>query len=113
MKLKLTSENEPDHEHLALLFNLAVAAELKQSLRRSGLEKSEAWPMVESAVFDLAMLFDEGTFKVGGKVYKPRVAFMAEDGSLLDGAAEFGHLHEYATVFEDDLEATEDFSITT
>lgn len=111
MKIKMTTTDEPDHENLAQLFNLAVAVQLKESLKNAGLEQDEAWPIVTANVFDLAMLFDQGTFKINGKEYKPRIAFMTEDGKLLEGAAEFDYLHDYATIFEEDLEETHDFSI--
>lgn len=111
MKVILRMDREPDHENLAILFNLAVAARLRCSLLDAGLEEYEVWPIVQSAVFDLASMIDHGSINVNGKQFKPRIAFADDNGDLLPGAAEFSNLHEYGTVFEDDLKPTEEFSV--
>lgn len=112
MRLELTMPTEPDHEHLAMLFNYVIAAQLRSSLNYSGIPESEVWKIVDPLVFDIAMLFDDGVIQVNGKNYKMRLAFVDEKGNLLPDAAEFSHLHEYAVVEEDELEGDDNFSIS-
>lgn len=112
MNFQFRMESEPDHENMVIMWNQMVAAGLQQGLRDRNMDEAAIWPLVESLTFDLAMLLDDATFTINGKVYRPRIAFADEDGALLPGAAEFDYAHEYATVFEEDLHPTEDFSIT-
>jgi len=39
-------------------------------------------------VTELAYLFDEGEISMGGKTYRPRIAFVDDAGQVLPGAAE-------------------------
>ena len=111
MKMKVAMKNNVDHDSMAVLFNFAVAGQLKQSLMREGLEPSEVWPFVESAVFDLAMMFDQGKFEINGRVFRPRISFVSEDGNVLPGSADYDHLHDYGIVTEEDLEDQKGFSL--
>ena len=112
MKLKLKMPQEPDHEHLAMLINYAVAAELRSTLNFAGVSESDVWPIVENAVSSIACVFDQGTFEVNGKIYRPRVAFVDQSGNFLPGAESYGHLHDYAAIREDELEPSDEFSIS-
>ena len=49
---------------------------------------------VEGIVTELAYLFDEGEITLGGKRYRPRIAFVDESGQILPGAADLVTLHE-------------------
>lgn len=111
MKMTFTTDTENDHEAMAILWNLAVAADLKRSLAEAGAPSDMVWPLAEHAVFSLAMLMDHGEIIVNGRKYCPRIAFADEDGKLLDGAAEFDFLHEYAAVEQEELEPDENFRI--
>lgn len=111
MRMRVAMKNKVDHENMALLFNVALAGQLRQSLLRGGLETSEVWPFVESAVFDLAMLFDQGTIEVNGRVFRPRISFVSEEGNALPGSESFDHLHDYGAVEEDDLKEQTGFSL--
>ena len=111
MRMRVGMKNDVDHENLAILFNVAVAGKLRHSLIASGLDPSEVWPFVESATFDLAMLFDQGTFEVNGRVFRPRVSFVSEEGNVLPGSAEFDQLHDYGIVQEEELNDQKGFSM--
>jgi hypothetical protein len=111
VKLTLQMEGEADHEQLVLLWNLMVATDLRRSLTEGGLDDDAAWRHVEDATFGLAMLLDEAEMAVNGKVFRPRIAFVDEDGQVLDGAAEFDYAHEGAAVTKEDLAESEEFKI--
>jgi len=111
LRLDINTDGDPDHENLAILMNLAIAAQLKQSLTSAGVLPSKAWPLVETAVFELAIVFDQGKIVVNGKAFSPKIAFVDNDGRMLPGALKFNRLHEYASVFEDELKSSEGFSI--
>ncbi|MEO1640270.1 MAG: hypothetical protein AAFU41_13605 [Pseudomonadota bacterium] len=51
---------------------------------------------VEGIVTELAYLFDEGEIHLGGKVFRPRLAFIDEAGAVLPGVAELNTLHQLA-----------------
>jgi hypothetical protein len=111
MKITFQMDSEADHESLVIIWNLMVAAELRETLKGKGIEANMAWEVVESATFGLASLLDDSQFVINGKIYRPRIAFVEEDGNLLPGAAEFDYAHEYATVFEEDLAESDVFKI--
>ena len=64
---------------------------------------------VEGIVTELAYLFDEGEIAIGGKTYRPRLAFVDEAGNVLPGVAELVTLHQLA---EDPFEIDPDAGIT-
>ena len=64
---------------------------------------------VEGIVTELAYLFDDGEISLGGKTYRPRLAFVDENGSILPGVAEMRHLH---TLSEDPFEIAPEAGIT-
>lgn len=61
---------------------------------------------VEGIILELAYMFDEGEITIGGKSYRPRMAFIDEAGKVLPGAPELDRLHEVADApFDIDPEA--------
>ena len=48
---------------------------------------------VEGILTEFAYLFDEGEIEIGGKTYRPRLAFIDESGAILPGVAELVNLH--------------------
>ncbi len=61
---------------------------------------------VEGIVMELAYMFDEGEIMLGGKSYRPRLAFVDETGTPLPGFAEMDRLHELSDApFDIDPEA--------
>ena len=51
---------------------------------------------VDGIVTELAYLFDEGEIELGGKTYRPRLAFVDEVGAVLPGVAELNTFNELA-----------------
>ena len=113
--MRLTIDIDDDareglHEHLAILYNLVMSKHLFAQLKRSGFDETKAWNVTSAFLWDHAMMFDQhGEFVVNGKTYRPRIAFVDEQGELLPGAAEFDFLHEYAVHEVEELEG-DDFT---
>lgn len=51
---------------------------------------------VQGIVTELAYLFDEGEIELGGKIYRPRLAFVDDSGTVLPGVAALNTLNEMA-----------------
>ena len=49
---------------------------------------------VEGILTEFAYLFDEGEIEIGGKTYRPRLAFIDEAEAVLPGVAELVTLNE-------------------
>lgn len=64
---------------------------------------------VQGIVTELAYLFDEGEIEIGGKSYRPRLAFVDDSGAVLPGAPEMTTLHELT---DDLFDITPDAGIT-
>ncbi len=97
MKMKIGTELPDDyvvsHEDLAE----SVATLMAQALLplfAENMSEDLAQANVEGIVTELAYLFDEGEITIGGKTYRPRIAFVDETGAILPGAAELDTLHE-------------------
>ena len=58
------------------------------------LSEEQAKANVEGIVTELAYLFDEGEIELGGKIYRPKLAFVDEAGRVLPGVAEMDRLHQ-------------------
>ena len=81
------------HEDLAE----SVAALIGQALLplfAENMPEQAAKANVEGILTELAYLFDEGEIELGGKVYRPRIGFVDEEGAILPGAAALNSLHE-------------------
>jgi len=99
MKMKIGTELPADyqvsHEDLAETAATLIAHALFP-LFAENMSEELARANVEGIVTELAYLFDEGEIELGGKTYRPRIAFADETGALLPGAASLTTLHELA-----------------
>jgi hypothetical protein len=99
MKMKIGTEL-PDgyvvsHEDLAETAATLIAHTLLP-LFAENMPEDAAKANVEGIVTELAYLFDEGEIELGGKTYRPRLAFMDETGAILPGATALNNLNELA-----------------
>lgn len=99
MKMKIATELPADyvvsHEDLAESAITLIAHALLPVFAES-MTEDVAKANVQGIVTELAYLFDEGEIELGGKTYKPRLAFVDQSGAVLPGVAELETLHEMA-----------------
>ncbi len=99
MKMKIATELPADyvvsHEDLAETASTLIAHALLP-LFAENMSEEMAKANVEGIVTELAYLFDEGEIELGGKIFRPRLAFVDDAGAVLPGAAELVTLHELA-----------------
>jgi len=99
MKMKIGTELPADyqvsHEDLAETAATLMAHALFPLFAET-MPEDLAKANVEGIVTELAYLFDEGEIVLGGKTYRPRLAFADETGTLLPGAATLTNFHELA-----------------
>ncbi len=97
MKMKISTELPADyqvsHEDLSETAGTLIAHALLP-LFAENMSEDMAKANVEGIVTELAYLFDEGEITLGGKTYRPRLAFVDESGAILPGAAELVTLHQ-------------------
>lgn len=105
---ELPADYEVSHQDLAETAATLIAHALLP-LFAENMEEDMAKANVEGIVTELAYLFDEGEIRLGGKTYRPRLAFVDEAGQVLPGAAELDTLHELA---EDPFEIAPEAGIT-
>ena len=112
MKMKIGTELPADylvsHEDLAES-TASLMAHALLPLFAENMTEELAKANVEGIVTELAYLFDEGEIAIGGKTYRPRLAFVDEAGNVLPGVAELVTLHQLA---EDPFEIDPDAGIT-
>jgi hypothetical protein len=109
MKMTIGAPLPPDyqvsHEDLAESAATLIAHALLPVFSEN-MSEDLAKANVEGIVTELAYLFDEGEIVLGGKSYRPRIAFVDESGKILPGAEALAHMHQLATdPFEIDPEA--------
>lgn len=109
MKMKigtaLPADYQVSHEDLAES-TASLMAHALLPLFAENMTEELAKANVEGIVTELAYLFDEGEIVIGGKSYRPRLAFVDEAGRVLPGVAELVTLHQLAEdPFEIDPEA--------
>lgn len=96
MKMKIATPLPADytvqHEDLAESA-LVLMAHALLPLFAENMPEAAAKANVTALVTELGYLFDEGKIHLGGQVYRPRLAFVDEDGALLPGAAALTTLH--------------------
>lgn len=86
---------EPGHDDLAsAVVNLIGQALLPLFAENMGEEAAQA--NVQGIVTELAYVFDEGEIVLGGKTYRPRIAFLDENGQALPGFEALVTLNENA-----------------
>ena len=115
MKMTIGTELPPDyevgHEDLAESAGALIAHALLP-LFAENMPEDTAKANVEGILTELAYLFDEGEIVLGGRSYRPRIAFANDNGVLLDGAAKVSNLHELvADPFDLDPEAGISFEV--
>ena len=99
MKMTIGTELPPDYEvsHADLAESAAtLIAHALLPLFAENMEEPIAKANVEGIVTELAYLFDEGEIVLGGRSYRPRLAFVDDKGRVLPGVAELNNLHELA-----------------
>ncbi|MDX8351326.1 hypothetical protein [Cognatiyoonia sp. IB215182] len=90
---ELPADYEVTHEDLAE----SVAALIGQALLplfAENMPEEAAKANVEGILTELAYLFDEGEITLGGKTYRPRIAFVDEAGNTLPGVAALNNFHD-------------------
>jgi len=112
MKMKIGTPLPDDyvvsHEDLAETASTLIAHALLPIFAEN-MSEEVAKANVEGIVTELAYLFDEGEIELGGKTYRPRLAFVDESGAILPGAAQLNTLHQLA---EDPFEIAPEAGIT-
>ena len=112
MKMKIGTPLPADyvvsHEDLAESA-VTLMAHALLPLFAENMSEDVAKANVEGIVTELAYLFDEGEIELGGKIYRPRLAFVDDTGAILPGVAELVHLNQLA---EDPFEVAPEANIT-
>ncbi len=112
MKMKIGTELPADyqvsHEDLAESAASLMAHALLP-LFAENMSEELAKANVEGIVTELAYLFDEGEIEIGGRTYRPRLAFVDDAGNVLPGVAALTHLH---TLAEEPFEIAPEAGIT-
>ncbi|WP_394177465.1 hypothetical protein [Yoonia maritima] len=97
MKMKIGTELPEGyvigHEDLVEAATALVAHTLLP-LFADNMSEEMAKANVEGIVTEIAYLFDEGSIEVGGKTYRPRLAFVDEEGTSIRGAAQLNTMHQ-------------------
>ncbi|SEW20835.1 hypothetical protein SAMN04488515_1602 [Cognatiyoonia koreensis] len=99
MKMKIGTALPDDYtvEHSDLAESAAtLIAHALLPLFAENMSEDIAKANVEGIVTELAYLFDDGEIQLGGKTYRPRLAFVDEDGQVLPGAAALDNFHALA-----------------
>ena len=78
---------EPDHGDLSAASATLIAHALHPLFAES-LPDEAARANVQAVVTELAYLLDEGAIEMGGRTYRPRLAFVDDAGQVLPGAAQ-------------------------
>lgn len=86
----------PTHDDLAAASATLIAHALLP-LFIDNMPEEQAKANVEGIVTELAFLFDDGEIQMGGKTYRPRVAFVDDAGNTLPGIAELNTMHDLAS----------------
>lgn len=90
---ELPTDYEVTHEDLAQSAGALIAHALLP-IFGDKIPEEMAKANVEGILTEFAYLFDEGEIEIGGKTYRPRLAFIDEAEVVLPGVAELVNLHE-------------------
>ena len=97
MRMKIGAElpasYEVTHEDLAQSAGALIAHALLPIFQEN-LPEEIAKANVEGILTEIAYLFDEGEIELGGKTYRPRLAFIDDTEAVLPGVAGLVNLHE-------------------
>lgn len=100
---------EPGHDDLASAV-VSLVGQALLPLFSESMNEEAAKANVQGIVTELAYIFDEGEIELGGKTYRPRIAFLDETGNPLPGFEKMVTLHENADdAFEIPAEAQVSF----
>lgn len=112
MKMKIGTELPAgyvvNHDDLAESAT-ALMAQALLPLFAENMSEEMAKANVEGIITELAYLFDEGEIEIGGRTYRPRLAFVDDQGNVLPGVADLVTLH---TLAEDPFEIAPEAGIT-
>ncbi len=112
MKMKVGTELPADyvvsHEDLSESAATLMAHALLP-LFAENMPADAAKANVEGILTELAYLFDEGEIRIGGKSYRPRLAFVDESGAIVPGVANLNTLHQ---LVEDPFDIAPEANIT-
>lgn len=90
---ELPEDYTPEHTDLAAAAPVLIAHSLLPMFEDAmGEELAKA--NVTGIVTELAYVFDDGEIEIGGKTYRPRIAFVNDEGETLPGAAMLDNLNE-------------------
>lgn len=93
---ELPADYEVNHEDLAQTAGSFIGHALLP-LFIENMPEEAAKANVEAILIELAYQFDEGEIEIGGKTYRPRLAFVDDAGAILPGAAELNNLNMMVT----------------
>lgn len=112
MKMKIGTPLPDDyvvsHEDLAETAATLIAHTLLPIFAEN-MSEDVAKANVEGIVTELAYLFDEGEIELGGKTFRPRLAFVDENDAILPGVAQLTTFHQLA---QDPFEIAPEAGIT-
>jgi len=92
---ELPADYQVSHEDLAETAATLIAHALLP-LFAENMPDELAKANVEGIVTELAYLFDDGEITLGGKTFRPRLAFVDEAGQVLPGAGQLNNFHQLA-----------------
>ena len=105
---ELPADYQVSHEDLAESAATLIAHALLP-LFAENMTEELAKANVEGILTELAYVFDEGEIELGGRIFRPRLAFVDDTGAILLGAAQLTTLHQLA---EDPFEIAPEAGIT-
>lgn len=112
MKMKIGAElpegYTPSHEDLASTSGTLIAQSLLH-LFTDNMSEELARANVTAIVTELAYLLDEGEVEMGGKTYRPRLAFVDDTGAALPG---FEHMETLADLVTDPFDIDPEAKLT-
>lgn len=86
----------PSHNDLAAA-SATLMAHALLPLFIENMPEEQAKANVEGIVTELAFLFDDGEIQMGGKTYRPRISFVDDSGTVLEGAASLDTMNDLAS----------------
>lgn len=89
---ELPADYEPEHNDLASAAHILIAHSLLPMFA-DAMGDSLAKANVTGIVTELSFVFDEGEIEIGGKTYRPRLAFIDDAGNPLPGLADLDDLN--------------------
>ncbi|MEM6408517.1 MAG: hypothetical protein AAF700_08875 [Pseudomonadota bacterium] len=106
---ELPEDYEPAHADLASAANTLIAHSLLPMFQ-DAMGEQLAKANVEGIMTELAFALDEGEITIGGKTYRPRLAFVDDAGQVVPGAADMDNFNELVSEpFDIDPEAKVSF----